>query len=211
VVGDVVRVGRRGSLNGQLEVTGVMGHVAYPELARNPIHDALGVLQQLTQRVWDTGNDAFGPTTLQISNIAAGTGAANVIPGTLSVDFNLRFCTQQTSGGLIAEIDELFATAGIDHHLSWTVSGEPFLTTRGKLLGSVISAVEHIQGITPACSTGGGTSDGRFIAPMGCELIELGPVNRTIHQANECVSIPELETLTDIFELSLTKLLGDNG
>jgi succinyl-diaminopimelate desuccinylase len=206
-LGDVIRVGRRGSLNGRLHVQGIQGHVAYPTLARNPIHAALPMLTRLTSEHWDSGNDDFPPTSLQISNIAAGTGATNVIPATLLVDFNLRFCTAQTSESLQARIEALCAEDDIEHHIDWALSGNPFLTPKGRLLTAVDAAVQQLQGFLPQHSTGGGTSDGRFIAAMGCELIELGPVNETIHQINECVSLNDLKALSDIYHHLLVRLL----
>lgn len=206
-LGDVIRVGRRGSLNGRLHVQGIQGHVAYPTLARNPIHGALPMLTRLTSEHWDSGNEDFPPTSLQISNIAAGTGATNVIPGTLRVDFNLRFSTAQTNESLQARIEALCAEDHTEHRIDWTLSGHPFLTPKGRLLAAVDGAIQELQGFLPEHSTGGGTSDGRFIAPMGCELIELGPVNKTIHQINECVDLNDLNTLSDIYHYLLVHLL----
>jgi succinyl-diaminopimelate desuccinylase len=207
-LGDVIRIGRRGSLNGRLTVHGIQGHVAYPQLARNPIHTALPLLQRLTSEQWDEGNHDFPPTSLQISNINAGTGASNVIPGDLVVDFNLRFSTVQTSQALQQRINTLCAVDGVEHTLEWTVSGEPFLTPRGALLEQVDRAVMAIQGYTPEHSTGGGTSDGRFISTLGCELVELGPVNRTIHQIDECVKLDDLERLSKVYRHLMISLLA---
>ncbi len=206
-LGDVIRVGRRGSLNGRLVVQGIQGHVAYPTLARNPIHSALPMLTRLTTEHWDSGNEDFPPTSLQISNISAGTGATNVIPGTLQVDFNLRFSTAQTSETLKARIEALCAEDGTEHHIDWTLSGQPFLTPKGHLLEAVDSAIQDLKGFVPEHSTGGGTSDGRFIASLGCELIELGPINETIHQIDECVKLQDLATLSDIYHQLLVRLL----
>ena len=208
-VGDVIRVGRRGSLNGRLTLRGIQGHVAYPELALNPVHAALELLTSLTAEQWDEGNHDFPPTSLQISNIAAGTGASNVIPGELFVDFNLRFSTVQTSDALMRRLTRLCADAAGDltHEIDRTVSGEPFLTPRGRLLEQVDRAIMAVQDFSPEHSTGGGTSDGRFIAALGCELVELGPVNATIHQTDECVSLADLEKLSQIYHYLLQSLL----
>jgi len=208
-LGDVIRVGRRGSLNGRLTIRGIQGHVAYPDLARNPVHAALPMLTALTAEQWDEGNHDFPPTSLQISNIAAGTGASNVIPGELFVDFNLRFSTVQTSDALMRRVARLCADAAGDlsHEIDWTVSGQPFLTPRGSLLEQVDRAIMALQGFSPEHSTGGGTSDGRFIAALGCELVELGPVNATIHQVDECVRLADLEKLSQIYHYLLQSLL----
>jgi succinyl-diaminopimelate desuccinylase len=206
-VGDVIRVGRRGSLNGRLKINGIQGHVAYPQLALNPIHAALPMLSRLTAEHWDEGNADFPPTSFQISNIASGTGASNVIPGQMTVDFNLRFSTAQTSDGLKDRIEQLCAQDQLDHHIDWVVSGQPFLTPQGQLLECVDRSVSAIQGFVPEHSTGGGTSDGRFIAALGCELIELGPVNDSIHQVNEYVKLADLVKLSDIYLQLMNRLL----
>jgi len=206
-VGDMVRVGRRGSLNARLTLQGIQGHVAYPEQARNPVHLGLPLLSRLVAERWDEGNASFPPTTLQISNIAAGTGTTNVIPATLTVDFNLRFCTEQTASGIQHRIDEMCAQSGVPYQLDWILSGEPFLTPRGRLLEAVDAVVERLTGAPPEHSTGGGTSDGRFIAPLGCELVELGPVNETIHQVNEHVAVADLERLCEIHQALLHEIL----
>ena len=186
-LGDVVRVGRRGSLNARLRIRGIQGHVAYPDQARNPVHAALDALKALTERVWDRGNEFFPPTSLQISNVRAGNGATNVIPGELSVDFNLRFCAEQNAAGLQQTVEAILDEAGVDWSLDWTLSGEPFLTAGGALVEAVRTAVMEVSGIEPELSTGGGTSDGRFIARYGTEVVELGPANATIHKVDECV------------------------
>jgi len=206
-VGDVIRIGRRGSLNGRLRVRGVQGHVAYPDQARNPIHEALDALQALVDTRWDEGNSAFPPTSFQISNIHGGTGASNVIPGELEVLFNLRFSTEQTSGGLEARIAALLDQRGLDYRLDWSLSGEPFLTATQTLIDAVTESVREIQGIEPELSTGGGTSDGRFIARLGTPIVELGPVNATIHSIDEHTDIAELGKLSDIFQATLERLL----
>jgi len=206
-VGDVVRIGRRGSLNGRLRIRGVQGHVAYPDLARNPIHEALPVLERLTGTRWDDGNAAFPPTGLQISNIHAGTGAGNVIPGQLDLDFNLRFCTEQTAAGLRRQIEAQLDEAGLDWELDWSLSGEPFLTAPGALIDAVSTAVAAVTGSPPELSTSGGTSDGRFIAPTGTQVVELGPVNASIHQIDEHVRCADLEPLCRIYGKVLDGLL----
>lgn len=212
-LGDVVRVGRRGSLNGRLRVDGVQGHVAYPDAARNPVHAALGALQALTLRHWDDGNEFFPPTSFQISNVTAGTGATNVVPGSLDVLFNFRFCTEQTDAGLRAAVEAVLDDAGLDSagcrwHVDWTLSGQPFLTGHGALVDAVRDALVAEAGRSPELSTGGGTSDGRFIAPHGVEVIELGPANATIHQVDECVPVDHLRTLTKVYEAIVERLLG---
>lgn len=207
-IGDIVRVGRRGSLNGRLRINGRQGHVAYPELADNPIHQLAPVLTALTSTIWDNGNSHFPPTSLQISNIHAGTGASNVIPGTVELDFNLRFCTQQTSEGLKEQVRNILQRQAVSFALDWSLSGEPFLTTGGALLDAVTASIAAANGIETEASTGGGTSDGRFIAPLGCEVVELGPVNETIHRVDECVAIADLTTLTQIYQDILQRLLA---
>lgn len=207
VAGDMVRIGRRGSLNARLVVHGVQGHVAYPDLARNPVHLGLPLLCRLVAERWDEGNDEFPPTSFQISNVAAGTGATNVIPGSLQVDFNLRFSTEQTAAGLQDRIEQLCRDSGQPYHIDWSLSGEPFLTRPGRLLETVDREISRANGTTPEHSTGGGTSDGRFIARLDCELVELGPVNATIHQVNEHVAVSGLERLCDIHQALLKSLL----
>jgi succinyl-diaminopimelate desuccinylase len=210
-LGDTIRIGRRGSLNGRLTVKGVQGHVAYPDQARNPIHETLGVLAELTRMEWDTGNAAFPPTSLQLSNIHAGTGAANVIPGTLNVDFNLRYSTEQTAQRLMRRIEAMFAEHDLECEISWAVSGEPFLTATATLIDAVSESINEVQGIRPTASTGGGTSDGRFIARLGTEIVELGPVNATIHSLNEHTDIDELKRLSTIYLGILRRLLASDA
>jgi succinyl-diaminopimelate desuccinylase len=207
-LGDLIRIGRRGSLNGRLIVKGVQGHVAYPDQAKNPVHLALDALRELTATVWDRGNDAFPPTTLQISNLHGGTGATNVIPGELTVDFNLRYSTEQTWQGLQARIDRLFASHGLDYAITWTLSGEPFQTATPDLIDAVRDSIRQVCGIEPELSTGGGTSDGRFIARLGTAIVELGPVNATIHSVDERTSIPELHALAEVDFRILERLLA---
>jgi succinyl-diaminopimelate desuccinylase len=206
-VGDVVRHGRRGSLNGHLTVHGVQGHVAYPDLARNPIHEALPALDALCREVWDEGNADFPPTRLQIANLFAGTGATNVIPGSAAVDFNLRYSTVHSASDLRHRIERILDDHGLDYDLAWTESGQPFLTPPGALREAVAAAVAAVRGRAPEYSTGGGTSDARFIAPLGTEVVELGPVNATIHQANERVSVAGLDELSALYEDVLERLL----
>ena len=208
-VGDVVRVGRRGSLNGRIRFVGEQGHVAYPDQTCNPIHTAITALSQLVTRVWDSGNAYFPPTTFQISNINAGTGAANVIPGELDILFNFRFNTEQSIEGLQATVEDHLLTndPGIKVVLDWQLSGQPFLTRKGKLLNAVQTAIRSVVSLEPDLSTSGGTSDGRFIAPTGAEVIELGPVNASIHKINECIRISELEPLAKIYQGILFQLL----
>lgn len=206
-LGDTVRVGRRGSLNARLTVHGVQGHVAYPDRADNPVHRALRALAELCERRWDEGNDYYPPTTFQISNVAAGTGAENVIPQDLEVQFNFRFSTESSEDGLRAAVEQTLERHGVRHTLEWRLSGAPFLTPGGPFVESVVAAVEAELGVTPELSTGGGTSDGRFIAPAGAALVELGPVNATIHKVNECVTVAELDALANVYERILASVL----
>jgi len=196
-LGDIVKNGRRGSLNGRLTITGKQGHVAYPHLARNPVHLAADVLQQLTGEQWDNGNEFFPPTTFQISNLNAGTGVENVIPGELVCQFNFRFSTEVTAEQLKARVHELLDAHQLDYNISWRLSGNPFITGRGRLVEATSRSIEKVCGYATELSTSGGTSDGRFIAPTGAEVLELGPVNATIHQIDECVSCDDLLLLTE--------------
>ncbi|MDV3239723.1 MAG: succinyl-diaminopimelate desuccinylase [Gammaproteobacteria bacterium] len=206
--GDVVKNGRRGSLSGTLRVRGVQGHVAYPHLADNPVHRALPALAELAATVWDEGNAFFPPTTFQISNIHAGTGATNVIPGMLEVLFNFRYSTESSEAGLKQRVHALLDGYGLDYRLDWFHSGAPFLTPAGELVEAVRAAVRQVTGLETELSTGGGTSDGRFIAPTGAQVVELGPVNATIHKVDECVAVEELERLTQMYEGVLRHLLA---
>ncbi len=207
LTGDVIRNGRRGSLNGTLRVNGQLGHVAYPHLARNPIHAFLPALAELAAVEWDRGNAYFPATSFQISNIHAGTGANNVIPGSMEVLFNFRFSTEVTSAQLQQITEVIFNKHYQDYQLNWQLSGNPFLTPEGKLVAAVRDSIQQVMGITTTLSTGGGTSDGRFIAPTGAEVVEIGPVNATIHKVNEHIEVVELERLTKIYQLLLEKLL----
>jgi succinyl-diaminopimelate desuccinylase len=208
VLGDTIKVGRRGSLSGRLTVHGVQGHVAYPQLADNPVHAFAPALAELVQRRWDEGTEHFQPTSFQVSNFNAGTGAPNVIPGELRVRFNLRYCPVQTLAGLEAQVEEILRRHGVRFTLEWYVSGEPFYTPPGPLSQAVSSAVREVAGITPALTTGGGTSDGRFIAPLGAQVVELGVVNASIHKVNECVRVADLEPLHRMYLGVLRNLLA---
>ncbi len=206
-IADVIRVGRRGSLCAKLIVKGIQGHVAYPEIANNPIHGFASALQALTQEVWDQGNQFFPPTSLQISNINSGTGAENIIPGELELQFNLRFCTELDETTIKQRVLEIFDRFDFDYEISWRLSGNPFLTTGGELIEAAHVAIKTITGIDTLDDTGGGTSDGRFIAPTGAQVIELGHLNESIHKINENIPIADLEPLSDIYEQVLIELL----
>ncbi|MDQ3202480.1 MAG: succinyl-diaminopimelate desuccinylase, partial [Pseudomonadota bacterium] len=208
LVGDVVKNGRRGSLGAKLTVRGIQGHVAYPHLAKNPIHLAAPALAELAAEHWDHGNDFFPPTSFQISNVNSGTGATNVIPGDLVAVFNFRFSTESTVEGLQKRVADILDKHGLDWHIDWALSGLPFLTEPGALLDAVASSIKDITGRETRASTSGGTSDGRFIATMGTQVVELGPVNATIHQVNERVLAADLDVLTEIYYQTLIKLLA---
>jgi succinyl-diaminopimelate desuccinylase len=207
-VGDTIKIGRRGSLSGRLTVHGVQGHIAYPQFADNPIHRFAPALAELSSRVWDRGNEHFQPTTFQVSNLNAGTGAPNVIPGELKARFNLRYSPVQTLEGLKRTVEELLTRHGVQYTLDWYLSGEPFYTAPGPLSHAVCAAVRTVTGREPALSTGGGTSDGRFIAPMGAQVVELGVVNASIHKVNECVRVEDIDTLHAIYLQALRNLLA---
>jgi succinyl-diaminopimelate desuccinylase len=206
-VGDVVKNGRRGSLGGKLIVRGIQGHVAYPHLADNPVHKLSPALDELCARVWDEGNEFYPPTSFQVSNIHAGTGADNVIPGEVELLFNYRFCTEITEQELREQTEAVLDKYNLNYELTWKLSGYPFLTAEGSLVDAVKQAVSEVAGYETILSTGGGTSDGRFIAPTGAEVVELGPINETIHKLNECVSVEELDLLSDMYENILNTLL----
>ena len=206
-VGDVIKNGRRGSLNGKLSVRGKQGHVAYPQLAANPVHLAAPALAELAATEWDQGNAHFPPTSFQISNLHAGTGAENVIPGELQVMFNLRYSTALTEQQIRARIEGLLDRHGLDYTLQWRLSGQPFLTAAGALVDAARAAIREVAHIDTELSTSGGTSDGRFIAPAGAQVLELGPINATIHQVNECVAVTALDELAEMYRRILEKLL----
>jgi len=208
LVGDMVKNGRRGSLGATLTVRGLQGHVAYPQLAKNPIHLAAPALAALAAEHWDDGNAFFPPTSLQISNLNSGTGATNVIPGELKAVFNFRFSTESTVEGLQQRVATILDQHGLDWHIDWALSGMPFLTEPGALLDAVAASIKAVTGRDTEASTSGGTSDGRFIATMGTQVVELGPVNATIHQVNERVLASDLDLLTEIYYQTLVKLLA---
>ena len=207
-IGDTIKVGRRGSLSGRLTVHGVQGHVAYPQLAENPVHTLAPALAELTRHVWDEGTEHFQPTTFQVSNLNAGTGAPNVIPGELKARFNLRYSPVQTLDRLKSTVEEILRRHGVRYSLEWYLSGEPFYTPPGRLSDAVGEAVARVTGSLPRLSTGGGTSDGRFIAPLGAQVVELGVVNRTIHKVNECVRVGDLDALHRMYLNVLEMLLA---
>jgi succinyl-diaminopimelate desuccinylase len=200
-------VGRRGSFSGRLTVHGVQGHVAYPQLAENPVHTLAPALAELTSRVWDEGTEHFQPTTFQISNLNAGTGAPNVIPGELKARFNLRYSPVQTQERLKETVEGILRKHNVRYTIEWYVSGEPFYTPPGSLSDAVGSAIHQVTGVRPKLSTGGGTSDGRFIAPLGAQVVELGVVNATIHKVNESVRVDEIDQLHRMYFNVLRNLL----
>lgn len=207
-VGDTIKIGRRGSLSGRLTVHGTQGHVAYPQLAENPVHTLAPALAELTARTWDAGDAFFQPTTFQISNLNAGTGAPNVIPGELKARFNLRYSPVQTVEALKKTVEDILARHGVRHTIEWYVSGEPFYTPPGELSQAAVDAISAVTGAAPQLSTGGGTSDGRFIAPLGAQVVELGVTNATIHKVNECVRIEEIGLLHRMYRGVLERLLA---
>jgi len=206
-LGDQIRNGRRGSLNGRLTVKGKQGHVAYPQLAKNPLQGFAPVLADLVAEVWDRGNAFFPPTSFQITKLAMDSGATNVIPGQLEARFNLRFSTELDAAGIQHRITALLDRGGIDYDLAWELAGNPFLTPKGTLVDAACAAITEITGLSPELSTAGGTSDGRFIAPTGAQVLELGPINATIHQVDECVNVRDLTRLAHIYGRILEKLL----
>ena len=208
-LGDLIRVGRRGSLSGTLTVRGMQGHVAYPEKAKNPIHAFAPALAELAATRWDEGNADFPPTSFQVSNLNAGTGATNVIPGSLVAHINFRYSTASAAADLRARTEAILTRHGLDWQLDWNLSGEPFLCSAGgRLRETVLGVCRELCGVDPEQSTGGGTSDGRFIAPLGAEVVELGPVNATIHKVDECVSVADLERLPGLYRAICERLLG---
>jgi succinyl-diaminopimelate desuccinylase len=206
-LGDIIKNGRRGSLNGTLKVRGKQGHVAYPQLADNPVHRAAPALAELCAEQWDSGNADFPPTSFQVSNIAAGTGAENVIPGELTARFNLRFSTALTPEVIRGRVEAILDRHGLDYHIHWHLSGMAFLTPAGALVAAAREAIIAVTEVAPTLSTSGGTSDGRFIAPTGAQVLELGPINATIHRVDECVAVADLDRLSTIYEDMLTRLL----
>ncbi|MBT9539356.1 succinyl-diaminopimelate desuccinylase [Thiobacillus sp.] len=205
--GDTIKNGRRGSLSGKLTIKGVQGHIAYPHLAKNPIHLAAPAIAELADTMWDEGNAYFPATTWQISNIHGGTGASNVIPGTLVIDFNFRFSTASTAEGLMDALHEILNSHGLDFEIDWHLSGRPFLTPRGVLCEHLSDAIREVTGVTPELSTTGGTSDGRFIADICPQVVEFGPLNMSIHKINEHVAVENIEPLAAIYQKTLEKLL----
>ncbi len=205
-LGDVIKNGRRGSISGDLTVHGIQGHIAYPQLAKNPVHLFAGALQDLCDETWDNGNDFFPPTSFQISNIHAGTGASNVIPGNLNVQFNLRFSTAITEQQIKQRIETILNKHQLEYTIDWSLSGQPFLTPDGELVEAAKQAIKSVCNIETELSTSGGTSDGRFIAPIGAQVVELGPVNESIHKIDENINIDELEKLTAVYTEILKRL-----
>ena len=206
-LGDMIKNGRRGSLSGRLVVRGIQGHVAYPHLARNPVHQAAPALADLAAEVWDQGNAHFPPTTFQISNVRAGTGALNVIPGTCEIEFNLRFAPASTAAALAQRIEQILRRHRLDYEITWTIGAQPFLTEPGRLSEALSAAIELATGRRPQLSTTGGTSDGRFIATVCSQVVEFGPPNATIHKVNECIRVADLEPLKEIYRRTLEFLL----
>lgn len=207
-LGDTIKNGRRGSLSGKLTVKGVQGHIAYPHLVKNPIHLAAPAIAELAATTWDTGNEYFPPTSWQISNIHGGTGATNVVPGTVEILFNFRHSTASTTESLKSKLHGILDKHGLEYDLEWEMSGKPYLTARGDMVDAVAGAIRQVTGIETELSTSGGTSDGRFIADICPQVIELGPLNATIHKINECVAVADLDALSEIYYLILVKLLN---
>lgn len=207
-VGDMIKNGRRGSLSAKLRIVGIQGHIAYPHLARNPIHQAAPALAELASIVWDQGNEHFPPTSWQMSNIHAGTGANNVIPGEVIIDFNFRFSTESTPEALQARVEDVLHQHGLTYEIHWTLGGRPFLTPRGPLVDALAAAIQDVSGLTTELSTTGGTSDGRFIAQICPQVVEFGPCNATIHKIDECVAVADIEPLKNIYRQTLERLLA---
>ena len=210
-LGDTIKNGRRGSLGAELVVKGTQGHVAYPHLASNPVHLLAPVLSRLCALTWDNGNEFFPPTSFQISNIHSGTGATNVIPGYIEVLFNFRFSTELTEDMIRQKVEQLLDEHHLDYDITWTLSGQPFLTAEGELVKAAQRSIKDVLALDTELSTSGGTSDGRFIAPTGSQVIELGPLNSTIHKINECVAIDDLNKLSSVYEKILQTLLVKNS
>jgi succinyl-diaminopimelate desuccinylase len=206
-VGDMIKNGRRGSLSGTLTVKGIQGHIAYPHLVKNPIHLAAPVIAELAATTWDAGNEYFPPTSWQISNINGGTGATNVVPGTVEILFNFRFSTASTEQGLKEKVHSILDKHGFEYDLLWELSGKPYITAKGSLVSAISRAIEESYGVTPELSTSGGTSDGRFIADICPQVIEFGPLNATIHKLNECVAVTDIEPLKSTYQRTMEILL----
>ena len=211
IVGDTIRIGRRGSLSGKLKILGKQGHIAYPEKIINPIFLVSNIITELKEKKWDVGNDHFQPTSFQISNINSGTGAGNIVPGELVMDFNFRFCSESTSEGLIEEFEKILNSYDIDYKVEWNLSGLPYLTTKTYFVDLVIDSIKKVLGREPVINNGGGTSDGRFMAVMDAEIVELGPLNETIHKIDENVSIKDLKDLSKIYLEILKKIATSNS
>ena len=211
IVGDTIRIGRRGSLSGKLKIIGKQGHIAYPEKIINPIFLVSNIITELKEKKWDVGNDHFQPTSFQISNINSGTGAGNIVPGELMMDFNFRFCSESTSEGLIEEFEKILNSYDIDYKVEWNLSGLPYLTTKTYFVDLVIDSIKKVLGREPVINNGGGTSDGRFMAVMDAEIVELGPLNETIHKIDENVSIKDLKDLSKIYLEILKKIATSNS
>ena len=211
IVGDTIRIGRRGSLSGKLRILGKQGHIAYPEKIINPIFLVSNIITELKEKKWDVGNDHFQPTSFQISNINSGTGAGNIVPGELEMDFNFRFCSESTSEGLIEEFEKILNSHNVDYKVEWNLSGLPFLTTKTYFVDLVIDSIKNVLGREPVINNGGGTSDGRFMPVMDAEIVELGPLNETIHKIDENVSLKDLKDLSKIYLEILKKIATSNS
>ena len=211
IIGDTIRIGRRGSLNGKLKILGKQGHIAYPEKIINPIFLASNIITELKEKKWDVGNDHFQPTSFQVSNINSGTGAGNIVPGELEMDFNFRFCSESTSEGLIEEFEKILNSHNVDYKVEWNLSGLPFLTTKTYFVDLVIDSIKKVLGREPVINNGGGTSDGRFMPVMDAEIVELGPLNETIHKIDENVSLKDLNDLSKIYLEILKKIATSNS
>jgi succinyl-diaminopimelate desuccinylase len=211
IIGDTIRIGRRGSLSGKLKILGKQGHIAYPEKIINPIFLASNIITELKEKKWDVGNDHFQPTSFQISNINSGTGAGNIVPGELEMDFNFRFCSESTSEGLIEEFEKILNSHNVDYKVEWNLSGLPFLTTKTYFVDLVIDSIKNVLGREPVINNGGGTSDGRFMPVMDAEIVELGPLNETIHKIDENVSLKDLNDLSKIYLEILKKIATSNS
>ncbi len=205
--GDTIKNGRRGSLSAKLKVHGIQGHIAYPELIKNPIHDVAPVIDELVQTIWDEGNEYFPKTSWQISNINAGTGATNVVPGFVEILFNFRYSSENTANMLKSQFEKILNKHQLDYDINWEHSGEPYLTETGVLVNSLSDAINQVSGIKPIVSTTGGTSDGRFISKICDQIVEFGPINKSIHKINENVNVDDIETLKDIYKLTISKIL----